>query len=280
MGTGLIIIIVPGRDDRAFYKRLILKYFGGTKKGITVKDIDAGPEARQAIERVLPLYKGGGPHYLVKGSVVIRLTRGRKALYTAIIPSEERPERRACSILMHLSGKEPDRWKQFLRGFIIIDDAEERTFAGRLLSFIDSLTAMKCVHIKEKVSEGTYFTEYVLKKPAGLKLVLMVQGLAEISFLPKHTIEDFAVYLYARRNEEKARLTALYEELVKAAGVNEHGGRERKKHKKIANLIALSKCYLSTEELFSKGLTEADARLIVEAHDGLRKLVRMIENSL
>ncbi len=261
MGERAILLIVPGRTDRAFYKVFLIKAFKYNPY-IQVIDMDRRDlrERREIVlKRILPFIENSN---IVKGLSLLEIksTKSDRSVYIVIIPSEIQVTMKAKQLLDYFMG---------LRGvdslidtIVVIDDAEDKTFEDKLNSYRDALYP---IIIKGKlVKRGCYFELYFFNKPVTFKLLFIVQGLKEVDVVNKHAIEDFVLYLYLEELKSKA-----YDSCINIFGTPNGKGY----HKKLAMLIALSKCYISLEELFFNSMTHEEIDRLKRLHDGLNEII-------
>lgn len=256
--SSLFVVIAPGRDDRAFYKRFF--YHISRRSGFRLVDLDSKSyekEKQNAIDRICK-------QCALRGTSVTKLlsTGTDRELYVVIIPSEKEITELARVILEYQAG-----WDEPSIDFMVVaDDAEERDFEEKLTSMYDSLRSAKHLDIGEEVSRGNYYRLYILKRPKGVRLMLFVQGLRNVKIVTKHAVEDYVLYLYGD----------MLNEILETVGKDLRDNM----HKKLALAIALRLCYTRIEELFLQGLDDNRLDKLLEVCDGLKVLADIISNML
>ena len=261
-----VLIIVPGRDDRAFYKAFIQKMFNGKMNGsIRVDDlsITGNRDRRNKVLRsIFPVSEEAQGNLLWSRSVILEVTRSDRRVFVVIIPAKNTVTEDACQIIGFLGGVfRTARIK--INTIVIAEDAEDMDFRVRLRNLSNSIRS-RCRDINVSlVSSGNY---YMLHTIGSLQVLVVVQG---VDGLPgevnaKHAIEDFIMYVYREKAVSKSSMID-----------NNDGNR----HKKIALLIAIDECRTSVEKLFYK-LTDRDMESLASSHDGLQQIYRIIDNLL
>ncbi len=265
MKRRIILVIAPGRTDRAFYKAFIMKIFRDDSRG-NVVDLDKD-EYKQSKEKILrEVFPLPDDNNLIKRLASLRVILGNSdEVYVFIIPSESNVTEKSAEILSFLSGVEHDR--NNVDAVIVAEDAEKLSFKDKLNSLYNSLLSNGAIVIDKELNHGKYFRYYSLKKPRGMKLVLLTQGLDNIRLAEKRAIEDFIIYLFS--NELQSKLLSC----VNALDIKETSNV----HKKLALLIALSKCYNNIESFFFESLTKDHVELLRKNHDGLNKIIELIQ---
>ncbi len=261
------MLIVPGRTDRAFYKAFITKVFRN-KPNIQVNDLDSEEKnsVKEAVlRRILPIAENSD---LIKGSASLEvISEDKNRVYIIIVPSETKVVEKAMYFLNHFAGLE--YYKGIIDTIIVAEDAEDKSFEERLTSLYYSVAAR--IDLGEILKDGKYFRCYSLKKPLGLKLLFVVQGLEDVDVVEKHAIEDFIIYVFS--NELNRGPLRSCVDAIKSLE-NKHI------HKKLALLIVLSKCYVSLERFLFKSLSEQEIEDLKRIHDGLNEIVNIVHRCL
>lgn len=270
--SSLFVVIVPGRDDRAFYKRFF--HYVARKLGFQLIDLDSRSyvEEKQTVldrickqhRRTMGVEESGEEGGVLRGTSVIRLlsTGTDRAVYVVIVPSERRVTQIASTILGYQAGQE----EPSIDFMVVADDAEERDFEEKLTSMYNSLRSAKHLDIGDEVSRGNYYRLYILKRPKDVRLMLFVQGLRDIRVVTKHAVEDYVLYLHED----------MLNEILGAVGRDLRDNM----HKKLALAIALRLCYTRIEELFLQGLDDSRLGKLLQACDSLRTLAVAVVNAL
>ncbi len=260
----LILLLVPGKTDRAFYKALITKVLRG--KDIIIADLDSREYELlkyKILDEVFKLIYGSP----IKGSSVIKLEAGNKSrtIYVIIWPTEREVVQVARDILENQAGSnEPT-----IDFVVVADDAEDMGFINKLESLYNSLVAHGSIEVEKEIGRGRCFRLYSLKKPKGIKLMLFVQGIEELDIVDKHAIEDFILYSYMDIIDEiKNRCHYLIDKI----------NQSRYSHKKIALLIVIYNCHTSVEEIFYRNLDREKLEKLISKNDGLQKLIDILVN--
>ena len=271
MGGGkLLLMLVPGRDDRAFYKRF-LRYVA-RKHGLLLDDLDAanhGDEKYMVLDKVYRQPRALSGVVVLRGTSVLRLSSrtGNGSTEIVLLPTERRVTHVAGLILEYQAGLDAPT----IDAVVAADDAEEMSISDRLGSMYNSLMSVRGIRIGKELKQGKYFRLLTLERPRGLKLMLLVQGLETVEDLTKHAIEDYVLHLYRDsltelRNSCKQLLNTLT--------------RSSRQHKKLALLIALKHCFTRLEELFLRDLDDDKLDKLVKVSDGLQELVNLTVSSL
>ncbi len=258
----LMLLLVPGRDDRAFYKSFFIRV--PREVGFRTIDLDCrGREAEkhQILNKAFPLIEDSP----IKGSSVIKLeaiNRGR-IVYVVIWPTEREVTQRARDVLENQAGL----IKPTIDMIAVAEDAEDVGFDERLESLRNSLISCKYIEIEKEIDRGNFFRLYILKKPKGVKLMLLVQGIGELSISNKHTIEDYVLYPYMDVINEIERKCPYIIARIRQG---------RYIHKKMALLVTIYKCYTKIEEMFHRSLSKEEFNTLINRNDGLRKLISIL----
>ncbi len=273
----LIVILVPGRDDRAFYKRFIMHV--ANSLNLEFSDLDRSGHESEKSAVLNKIVKGWDKR---KGTQLLDLRRSSSVKlysslykshamgYVTIIPTEGNVSRAGAILLKYqasLSNPSIDL-------LVLIDDAEEMTFNARLQSFYNSLTYTSSIDVDALISRGSYHYLYKLRRPRNIILLLIVQGLEQFTIVPKHAIEDFIFYLY-HENTGKIK-----EALSKCPRTLRIDTMDRYAHKKLALLIALEQCYTRIEELLARDIDNGRLLKLQHEHDGLRTLTITLKQLL
>ncbi len=264
------MIIAPGRDDRAFYKYLVLKVFNVNHEGVRVFD----NKFREDV--INYVFKGSSPE--LRGIIVLTVANANGGCaHVIIIPSSEDVRKRMHLILEYLAGMSPDELSQRKIDYVIVaEDAEEKGFDAALQSLEDSLYSRSNtigIAIENVREGGKYYRLYRLAKAAGVKLLLVVQGLehaspslADMGGLHKHAIEDYLLFL----------LDDVLEELVQGhRSLVERILGDGNAHKKLALVAMVYNCGVSVENALRDIGRERFLKLVKES-DGLRAVVDAI----
>jgi len=263
-----ILLIVPGKNDRAFYKAFIAKAFRN-KPNIRVNDLDSEEkESRKEyiLRKILPVSENSN---LIKGTASLEIISedNNKTVYIIIIPSEIQVIKKTIHFLNHFLGLED--YKSIVDTIIVIDDAEDKSFEERLNSFYDSVASR--IDLGDIIKGGVYFRCYSLKKPDGLKLLFVVQGLKDINVVEKHALEDFIIYVFSNELGRGPLKPCI--DVIKSL-------KNKNSHKKLALLIVLSKCYTSLDKFFFKSLSKQEIEDLKEIHDGLNEIINVVQECL
>ncbi len=271
-GSTFLVMFVPGRDDRAFYKRLLA--YVARRLGVRYVDLDAsshGGEKDGILNRVYRPYGAGGS--ILRKASVIRLssTGNTGEVFITIIPCERRVTQVAGAVLAYQAGLE----EPMIDFVVVADDAEDTGFHEKLTSLQDSLRSLSHYEYGEgELSSGDYYRLFALRRPRGVKLMFLVQGLKQQSIVAKHAIEDYV--LFTHRDDLK--------ELLEAMGRYPHSLRvdvfDTYAHKKLALLIAIRLCHTRIEELFLRSLSDAQLDELLGICDGLSTLYSIVSQLL
>ncbi|NPA23124.1 MAG: hypothetical protein GXO23_02345 [Crenarchaeota archaeon] len=238
MNEEIILMIVPGPRDRAFYKALITRLYGN------VRDLDAKTFENEKKSILKSAIQSISEKWARTSIVKID---GNKSIILIIKPSEKSVESDTKDILNYILNREDSK----IRHIIIAEDAEDKDPSIRLRGIIDSIKSLQVsqnsVSLYERY-EGRTYAELLVKGPRfSVNMLIMIQGVSELN-VPgisafKHAIEDYIIYMY-------------YDELLGSisgaqASLSDilSGGNV---HKKVATLIALLHCYSSVEEFLFK----------------------------
>ncbi|MEB2792766.1 MAG: hypothetical protein G5Z42_07080 [Caldisphaeraceae archaeon] len=258
----LVLIMVPGRNDRAFYKAFLLKMSRG--HGLGIIDVDQYEEEKYHVLAQAFQIDEASP--IRRSSVLkVNIGKGRKEIYVIVLPTEGNVVEKACDVLKYQSGLFPPA----IDYLAVAEDAEDRCFRERLDSLRDSLRSRGCIKIKEEQEQGRHFRLYALKEPKNVKLMLLVQGVEQgLDLVDKHAVEDYVLYPHKPYVQEIAKNCPKLIDRIS------HG---RHAHKKMALLMTIYMCYKNLEEAFFNGLDEQELEVLVKSNDGLATLIKSIE---
>jgi len=232
MSEEIVLMIVPGPLDRAFYKAFITKLYDN------VEDLDSTTYKEEKDKLLKSVIKSTS--YKWAKASVLRMLNNR-LLMLIIKPSEKSVKEDVKILLKYLLGYEDSK----VRHIVITEDAEEHEFSVRLQGLIDSIKSLqvseKDIEVVELDRKSTY-AQLLIKGPkTSINLFIMIQGIPELKIfnisLIKHAIEDYVIYMYYDDFMKVIpdRLLTMFSKNIL--------------HKKIAILIALLRCYSSVEEL-------------------------------
>ena len=146
------------------------------------------------------------------------------------------------------------------------EDAEDKTFPQRLEALYNSLSSATTIKIGEEVDSGKAYKTYLLDKPQGVKLILLVQGIETLNYGRKRAIEDYAIHIH------KDTLN----QLLKTCGyLLPDPSKDPKTHKKLALIAAILTCHNKLEELFHR-ITYSDIQTLTRNNDGLKQLQEIL----
>ncbi len=288
----VVVLVVPGRDDRTFYKRFLMSLAKRLSTKVVYEDLDQRKYEEERIRIISSIVKTLKVREkdVMRQYAVIRLKNMERHTNLDVIISlpgvgvpghsgGKNPTARIAGILVSLLlGSHKHRV-----GLIAaVEDAEEHDFRKRLESLENSLRDVLGDDVEiETKEEGSYYRLYLAKKKGvaeneqrEMQIMLMVQGLRETEkILPykikKHALEDFL--LYAGQDILKSVPDVCKEILA---------GHESKLHKKLVLLLLAYGCYVQREEFVMKTINEKVVGMLIELHDGLRKLYALIEEML
>jgi hypothetical protein len=272
--TKIVVIIVPGRNDRAFYSSLIRRMLE-RNTSVYIESLDAHNRRGEKDKIVQCLVKS---KELSRKTSALLIHNKSKGLAIVIFDSQGNPTGYAATIIGYIEGA---KRKPPLTAIIVAEDAEDKTPEERLKSLRDSLRAQLRLHRVQPIeltgpeAAGRYFEEYRLESLNGVSLILLVQGLTELKEMntinvAKHAIEDFVIYSWRKE---------LKNLLEKCRTLEEHLNTTHK-HKKLAVLAAVVNCHNSIEELLQRELTPKQAEEMIRVHDGLKRLKEIIESTI
>ncbi len=192
---GLMLVLVPGRDDRAFYKRFFR--YTANRLNLHFDDLDAsnrGVEKRTVLDRVCKQARTPSGGEALCGASVLRLSSkdSGRSLEVVVLPTERRVTHVASLVLEYQAGLD----KPTIDFVVVADDAEEMSSSDRLDSLYNSLISAGSIEIDRELKRGNYFRSFILKKPKGIRLLLLVQGIETVTGFAKHAIEDYVLYLH------------------------------------------------------------------------------------
>lgn len=266
MSERAILLIVPGRTDRAFYKAFIREFFKNVED-TKIQDLDKRDLSEfkeQVLSKILP-YKLD-TRILARNASLMLEYKDMNKVYVIIMPSRTRVTQEAQFILEYFAGIQ--YYEGIVDSIIIIEDAEDKSFEEQLNDLYQSITSR--IRLGNKLSEGKYYRCYTLLKHNNIKVCFMVQGLEEIFITNKHAIEDFIIYVY--QDELLSRSLKPCIDTIKSIS-------KKDLHKKLAELIALSKCYYDLESFIFKAIPSNMFEKLVQIHDGLRMIIGTIKLS-
>lgn len=276
----IIVIVVPGRLDRAFYKRFLMLL----AKIIDAEYIDLDESRNQEEKHSLlsQLYKPVLPTQRVrlKASALL-LSKGGSRLAIIIISSEGDPVGVAAAIIGYQIGlREPS-----IDAIIVAEDAEDKKFEERLQALRDSLASQEPLlgetfrKRNSQVRKGHYYEEYVLDEHPELKLLLVAQGVKEVEEIvnvTKHAVED---YIIVTKGDTIMNILNLLQR-GSCIPLQELLGNKRSLHKKLAQLVAIMHCSTGIEEFIYQGISSDDVRRLIDINDALKRIKEIIEQML
>lgn|GEM_PF-3354596 len=245
-----MVIVVPGRTDRAFYKALLR---GALRlAGASVTDLDssrARGEKEDFLRRQVRLSER------VVRVAALRADRERAVLRVAILDAEGRVVDRAADILsLHGGFRSPS-----IHALAVVDDPEERSFEEALQSLHDALTSKSRgeYDVGKLLGEGATYRLYSARRPP-VALLLIAQGVPTLSVAPKHAVEDYVLYVKSEKLEELRGQCRM--SLRNAV------------HKKLALLLAVACSYTSLETFIYHELDDSSIRRLLSSCPELAKL--------
>ncbi|GEM_PF-3511449 len=266
MNERAILLIVPGRTDRAFYKAFIRGFFKNVED-IRIQDLDRRDLSEfkeQVLSKILP-YKLD-TRILARNASLMLEYKGMDKVYVVIMPSRTRVTQEAQFILEYFAGIQ--YYEGIVDSIIIIEDAEDKSFEEQLNNLYQSITSR--IRLGDKLAEGKYYRCYTLLKHNNIKVCFMVQGLEETPLTNKHAIEDFIIYTF--QDELLSSPLKPCIDTIKSIS-------KKNLHKKLAKLIALSKCYHDLDEFIFNAISVAEYDKLVQIHDGLNMIITTIKLS-
>ena len=261
-----MVIVVPGRTDRAFYKAFFLK--GLKLLGFEVADLDSRGFERERKVLLRCLFSLRNERLRPRRAAVVKVTRRSAVLQIAILDAERRVVEVAEAVLKYHAGL----IEQQLHALVVVEDAEEADLVAKVEGLFTSLynRSRGAYDLGELVRKGRTFRLYRARRP-GIHLLLMAQGVPDLGVagLPplKHAVEEYV--LYARRGE--------LGELLKRCKIS----LERDAHKKLALLLALNACYAELESYIYRLLSDRTAfQELLNGCEALRALYDLTETLL
>ena len=263
MSSKLILIIVPGKDDRAFYKIFLKKTF--ESQGLEIIDLDQTNYREEKNSVIARAFQIGDESPIKRSSVLkVIFNNEEKVVYLIIWPTERSVVDKTCEVLEYQSGLSSPS----INYLVVAEDAEDRDFKERLDSLEDSLHSRRCMKIKKNERQGRHHRIYVLEKPENVRLILLVQGVEQgLDFITKHAIEDYVLYPYQEIIREiQTNCPKLFSKIIDS----------KYSHKKMALVAAAYLCYKNIEEFFYNALNEKELEALIESNDGLLALVETV----
>lgn len=272
MPTRRVLIAVPGRTDRAFYKVYMKRV--AELHGAEYVDLDSSShvhEKRQLIHSVAPQGDQANPLRRVSAA---RLASGDTAFEVAIWPLEGE-HGKAIKEAWLLLGYQLGLREPTLSHFVIARDMEQGKANEVLEGLENSLkSGFDCAVQGNTSRKGRYYT--VIRQFCGknIDLLLIAQGLEQSNYLPgspgQHAVEDFIIYT------RRERLQDLLDESPWLQKVT----TTRRGHKKLAAIAAIDACRAGVDEKFLlETITVDSARSLCEIHDGLGELCSLLNPS-
>jgi len=268
-----IIIIVPGRTDRAFYKSLLNKYC--EYSCLETRDIRPA-ERNRLLGDFLPY--GETNNMPNTGQDIVRKSAGIICNDTAILIIDAGGDDKVMKKLRTLLGLalQSELLDPGSLILIAVKDAEQLPPEEALKSLEDSFMSMidkfhkqgtlKSNPFPAMYARGEYYVEFGSENTPGV--ILVVQGLKEVD-LGKHAIEDFLIYIEKRM----CRLGAP-EKCCEELCCRE----DKMKGKKLVVLSAVARCGVTVEDLIYSYSID-DFLALIDVHDGLDRIVREIVSS-
>ncbi len=272
MPTKRVLITVPGRIDRAFYKVYVKRI--AELHDAEYVDLDSSSrvsEKRQLIQSVAPQGDQANPLRRISAA---QLVSGNTALEVVIWPLEgEYGEaiKQAWLLLDYQLGLETPT----ISHFVIARDIEQGNASKVLKGLENSLKSrFDCITKSSATRRGQYYT--LLHDLCGkdINLLLIAQGLEQNDYLlgnlDQHAVEDFIIYIY------RERLLGLLNECPWLQKIS----RSSRGHKKLASIAAIDACRAGVDERFlANAITVDSVKNLCEIHDGLRELRSLLNPS-
>ncbi len=257
----MVFLVVPGPTDKAFYKSML-------KKLACATDLDSGKygdEKSYVIDRVLKPYAGKASQRLVEYVRRISCLRVyNRYVFIKYPHGEDGTEARLACTLARLFAPLSPRWLP-MEGIVVVSDMEDRDAAATLNSLTDSLRSNCARDLgRLRVEETGEYYRVIRFEKASFPILLVAQGINKLPYTSRHAVEDYALFMHRSIVEEKI-IPALHS-LTQD---------NKKTHKKLAMLLAVSMCSVYLEELFHH-TDKRCLRELVESHDGLRKLMETV----
>lgn len=263
------MIIVPGPTDRAFYKAFIEGVFNA--RLAKVVNLDCKERIREK-QRLLLELQVGERFYLGKFAA-LKIMRNNNAVYITIgVSKEGKATSTAYKFLNNIAGLR----KSPVDLVVVSEDLEDRetSYETKLRSIFQSLESHQREYRIAKVQEhGKTYCMYWLEKPPGVKLMVLIQGINHFNFPGRCAVEDFVMCscdeIIEQIKEKCKDIVELFYRDYKAG------------NKKLVSLLASYMCYTNFDKLVFDIFEEySRAKKVLDIHDGLRKLVSLIENAL
>ncbi len=298
----IIVLVVPGRDDRVFYKvffrRLAEILSECCRRNISYIDLDSGEyraEKRKLVERIVPGGRG-----LERWAAISLINSHERCVNVLIgLPSiealrdvlgeETRIRDPVAAATAAVIGALAARRMGGISLLVAADDAEEHRFADRLRMLEDAVfnTYLPRFHL-EKALEGAVINrsvidfdqdgyykllEIVVHSPSyssRFKLLLLVQGL-EAGIIGN--ISPLLAHVEKRALEDLIVYAAKrYASKVPDECLNLLLGKKRGLHKKIVRLLVLMLCHYELESAMGNLLNTEGVRRLLDIHKGLLRL--------
>ncbi len=260
-----ILIVVPGEDDRAFYKMFVKSV--ADSHGLVYTDLDSGEhraEKSRLVDEIAPQEDQQGVRLRGVSAALLRGSSGSAAVVVWPMKGEWGEGIRNAWILLsyQLGLREPT-----LSYFVVARDSERSSARAMLQGLLDSLAARQPCVRGSQVERGRYYMmiRSVCGKP--LNLLLMAQSLEYVEdmsqVVEQHAVEDFIVYLCLDKLRRLLDKCPRLQKLVQG----------RWGHKKLAALAAIERCRPGVDEKFLKEIiTPETVERLRSVHDGLAKL--------
>ena len=247
-------LIVPGRDDRAFYKSFLSKIL--ERHGFCMFDFNRNTKKKiKILKSILP--------DICRRTAILSIRSNNKELKVVVWPDSNKVTERASNLLNYQAGLEDP----MINLVVVAEDAEDLDFSQRLTSLYDSLNARaKEFKFGKLKDQGNTYLLYMLNKPQDCYLLLLAQGLPGFT-IGKRAVEDYLLYIHRDLLEE---IESKYRDLFKEIKQSDHA------HKKLTLLLALKKCGTCFDDLAFK-LDKDEVETLIKNCDGLARLVKPIE---
>ncbi len=201
----ILLMIVPGRADRAFYKRFFICI--ARNLGFQFVDLDAKAyrmEKEDILNQIYSLPRATrNDRVIERGSAVIKIMTRNKDIAIVILPAERsvlpisnKDKVTFTRIASSILGYQASLIKPTVNVVVVAEDAEDMSLSERLESLYNSLMAYGVIEVEKELISGKAFRLFNLKRPKDVKLMLLAQGIEQVTIVSKHAIEDFILYSY------------------------------------------------------------------------------------
>jgi len=245
-----MVVVVPGRVDRAFYKAFLRVALD--LAGASVTDLDS---SRARSEREDFLRKQVSLSRWAARAATLRADYGHATLRIAILDAEGQVVDRAADILNFYSGFR----KPPVYAMAVTEDAEDRGFSSTLQSMYNALASRhdRQYDLGNLLEGGNTFRLYKARRPP-ITLLIIAQGVPALNIAPRHAVEDYVLYV---RSEELRKLR----ERCKI-------GLRRALHKKLMLLLMIAHSYTKVEAFIHHTLGDSAVEKLLTNCPELAKL--------